>query len=264
VPELPEVESARRSLARTVVGKRIARVEVLRPVAVRTHSARAFSRALAGETLAGVERRGKALWFRLKRWVLVFRYMLWGVVRFRRRAPEPDRGTTVLVTFSDGSALEFRELQLSTFHLVPAGREAEVADGGIEPLSPALTLAAFREALGRRGTVKDALCAQDRLAGIGNLWAHEILFEARLRPDRTVGSLTPGEVETLYRAVRETLRKAVRAGGEPDFEDALGRKGRYPLAVYGRAGQPCRVCGTAIVGTRLHGRPSFFCPSCQR
>lgn len=263
MPELPEVEAARRSLQGTVVGKTIARAVVVRPVAIRTHSARAFSRAVEGETIAAVERRGKALWFRLTRWVLIFRYMLWGVVRFHRRAPEPTGGTTLMLFFDDGSGLEFRELQLSTFHLVPRGREEDAADGGIEPLDRGTTLQAFRQALGTRGAVKDALCAQDRLAGIGNLWAHEILFAARLRPDRKVSSLTPEEVHALYRSMRETLRKAVQAGGEPEFEDARGRKGRYPLAVYGRAGQPCRVCKTPIVGSRFHGRPSFFCPTCQ-
>jgi formamidopyrimidine-DNA glycosylase len=264
VPELPEVEAARRSLLRAVAGKTIDRCVVRRPAAIRTHRPQAFSRAVRGATITDVARHGKSLWFVLGRRVVVFHYKLAGLVRFHATAPEPDRGTTLLLVFTDGSALEFRDLQLSTFHLLPAGRAASAAAGGIEPLVPTTTFEVFRRALDApRAAVKDALCDQERIAGIGNLWAHEILFQAGIRPDRRVETLTPEEARTLYRKTREVLRNAVEAGGEPDFEDAAGRRGRYRLAVYGRAGEPCVVCGTRIRDGRLHGRPTFFCPSCQ-
>jgi formamidopyrimidine-DNA glycosylase len=263
VPELPEVETARRSLVRAVIGKTIERCVVLRPVAIRTHTPRAFCRAIQGSTLTDVARHGKSLWFRLGRWVLVFHYKLWGVVRFHATAPDPEKETTLLLVFTDGAGLEFRQLQLSSFHLLKAGGDAADGDLGIEPLAPTTTLEVFRRALGPRGAIKDALCRQERIAGIGNLWAHEILFRSGLRPSRKVEALAPEGARALYRTMRETLRSAVEAGGEPEFEDAFGRNGRYGLAVYGRAGQPCRVCGTRIRGGRLHGRPTFFCPSCQ-
>ncbi len=263
MPELPEVETARRSLARAVVGKTVERCVVRRPVAIRTHSPQAFSRSIRGATITDLVRHGKSLWFALGRWVLVFHYKLAGVVRFHPVSPGPDAGTTLLLVFTDGSALEFRDLQLSSFHLLPAGEAGSAAGDGIEPLAPATTLEVFRRALAGRGVVKDALSKQDRIAGIGNLWAHEILFQARIRPDRRVETLTPDETRALYRKTREVLRRAVEAGGEPDFEDAFGRKGRYRLAVYGRAGEPCVACGTRIRGGRLHGRPTFYCPSCQ-
>jgi formamidopyrimidine-DNA glycosylase len=268
-------------LSRRVVGKVIDRPLVLRPIAVRTHTAAAFARAVRGAAVIGVARHGKSLWFPLGRstrrprpvasfrqiaraeWVLVFHYKLWGVVRFHSSAASPDKGTTLMLVFTDGSALEFRELQLSSFRLLRPGRASEEATRGVEPLAPSTTFSVFRRAIGSRGVVKDALCAQERIAGIGNLWAHEILFQSRIRPDRKVQSLTAAEAHILYRKMRETLRNAVSAGGEPDFRDATGRAGRYRLAVYGRAGQPCVVCGTKIRGTRLHGRPSFYCPHDQ-
>ncbi len=264
MPELPEVETARRSLVRTVVGKTIDRAVVRRAVAIRTHTAPAFARAVRKATITDVARHGKSLWFLLGRWVLAFHYKLSGVVRFHQRASEPDKGTALLLVFADGSGLEFRDLQLSSFHLLRAGREASAADRGIEPLAPTTTFEVFRRALESRGTIKDALTNQERIGGIGNLWAHEILFQAGLRPDRKVESLTAAEARTLYRKTRETLRNAVEAGGEPGFQDASARAGRYRLAVYGRAGQPCVVCGTKIRGGRLHGRPTFFCLSCQK
>jgi formamidopyrimidine-DNA glycosylase len=263
VPELPEVETARRSLVRAVGKKVVDRCLVLRPVAVRTHTPQGLARAIRGATIEDVVRRGKALWFMLGRVALVFHYKLWGVVRFHAQAPAPDKGTSLLLVFTDGTALEFRELQLSSFHLVRIGGRTPLNDLGIEPLVPTTTFETFRRALGPKGAVKDLLCAQERIAGIGNLWAHEILFRAHIRPDRKVESLTPAEARTLYRTTRETLRQAVEAGGEPDFQDAFGREGRYRLAVYGAAGKPCPVCGTKIRGGRFHGRPTFYCPSCQ-
>jgi formamidopyrimidine-DNA glycosylase len=264
VPELPEVETARRSLVRAVGGKTIDRCLVRRAVAIRTHSPQAFCRTVRRATITDVARHGKSLWFLLGRWVLVFHYKLSGVARFHPAAPPPDKGTTLLLTFTDGSALEFRDLQLSSFHLVRAGRDTPQRTEGIEPLAPTTTFDVFRRALDSRGAVKDALSKQARIAGIGNLWAHEILFQAHIRPDRKVETLTATEARTLYRKTREILRNAVEAGGEPDFADAFGRKGRYRLAVYARAGQPCVVCGTKTLDGRLHGRPTFFCPSCQR
>lgn len=262
MPELPEVEVARRSLERSVSGKAIARVSVRQPMAIRSHSAGQFGRLLRGAVIAGVERRGKTLRFRLDGRVLVFHFMLWGIVRYHPAGDEPGTGARVVLHFSDGSSLEFRDLQLSQFHLLRAGPGA--ADGGIDPLVPATTFQTFRHALRPRGSVKSALTDGARLAGIGNLWSQEILFAARLKPARQTASLRERELHTLYRVMRQVLRRAIRAGGEPGFEDALGRRGRFRLMVYGRTGQPCRVCGRAIRGGRLGGRPAFFCPSCQR
>jgi formamidopyrimidine-DNA glycosylase len=278
VPELPEVETARRSLHRAVVGRTIARVAVFRPTAVRSHTADGFARALRGAAITDVLRRGKALWFVLDRRVLVFHYMLWGVIRHRPAAAggggraagssgsnaAAPPGVSVAIYLDDGSTLEFRDLQLSRFALLRAGAAAADQPEAIEPLAPTTTFQVFRRALGHTGRIKPALTDQNRIAGIGNLWAHEILFDAGLRPDRALGGLSVSEMRALYRKTRQVLRNAVEAGGEPEFQDVFGQRGRYRLMVYGRAGQACRVCGGKIRGGRLGGRPTFFCPSCQR
>jgi len=262
VPELPEVEVASRSLQRTVSGKTIARVSIRQPMAIRSHSAGQFGRLLRGTVITGVERQGKTLRFRLNGRVLVFHFMLWGIVRYHPPGQEPGVSARVALHFSDGSSLAFRDLQLSQFHLLRADPGA--ADGAIDPLVPATTFQTFCRALRPRGIIKNALTDGARIAGIGNLWSQEILFAARLKPARPAASLRERELHTLYRVTRQVLRRAIRAGGEPGFEDALGRRGRFRLMVYGRTGQPCRVCGRAIRGGRLGGRPAFFCPSCQR
>lgn len=262
MPELPEVETARRSLTRAIVGRTIARVSVLRPVAVRSHAPAQFARALRGTRITGVRRRGKMLRMSLDGRVLVFHYMLWGVIRFHSKAARPGEDTSLMLEFRDETRLEFRDLQLSQFHLVRADADDEAK--AIDPLGTRTTLAVFRGALRPRGTIRNALTDQARIAGIGNLWVHEILFAARLRPMRETRTLSEGDLRTLYRKTRQVLSQAIRAGGEPGFEDAFGRRGRYRLMVYGRAGQPCRSCGGTIRDGRLGGRPTFYCPSCQR
>jgi formamidopyrimidine-DNA glycosylase len=267
MPELPEVEAAKRSLEKTVLDKVVARSEVLRPVAVRTHTPKEFSRILEGRKISGVDRRGKALLIGFDReWTLVFHFKLWGWVRYHPSTPKADSATTAMVYFRDGSGMEFRELQLSTLDLVRSAELGQVdflAEMGLEPLSNELTLSRFRSLVRGRGNIKNVLSDQTRIAGIGNLWAHEILHAAGILPQRKADSLSEAEVEKLYKAMREVLKKAVDLGGEPEFQDALGNFGRYPLAVYNRENQPCPRCGRKIVHTRLGGRPSYYCPNCQ-
>jgi len=264
MPELPEVETARRSL-RPAVGRRIADVLVQQPYAVRTHAPQVFARALRGKRIRGLDRRGKNLLLQFDGAVLRVHFKLWGIVRLHTHPLIGDRETAVVVTFEDGSTLEFRELQLSELALHdPAELRRALADLGPDPFAPGFTWSAFQRVLaGARGAVKNALTDQKRFAGVGNLWAHEILHRARIAPARRVESLKPAERRALYRALRAVLREAVRAGGEPEFVDAAGRQGRFPLAVYGREGQPCPREGAPVRKDRLGGRPSFWCAACQ-
>lgn len=265
MPELPEVETARRTLEPLVAGCRISRLEILRPQALRSHAPAEAARILTGRTITGLGRRGKALLFGLSDgWTLAFHFSLWGTILVR---PTPDEATAVFISLDDGRGIEFRELQLSNLNLY---RTAEIdrvpylGALGPDPLDRTVTLTRFREALSGRGAIRNLLTDQARLAGIGNLWALEILFAARVRPDRRAQALSAQAWRALYRATRSVLRRAIRAGGEPEFIDARGRRGRVRLAVYGRGGQKCRICGMAIVEGKVGGRPAFYCRRCQR
>ena len=266
MPELPEVETARRTL-RPVIGRRVADVLVLRPQAVRTHSAPALARALRGKRIRGLERRGKNLLIALDGLVLRFHFKLWGTVRLHPHPLVGDKETAAVVSFTDGSVLEFRELQLSELGVHRAAevtRIPAVAELGPDPFAASFTRTPFERQLRRaRGAVKNVLTDQRRFAGIGNLWAHEILHRARIAPSRPLDSLRPAERRALYNAMRAVLRQAVRLGGEPEFVDADGRQGRFPLAVYGRDGRPCPRDGAPVRKGRLGGRPSFWCATCQ-
>lgn len=267
MPELPEVETARRTLEPLVAGRRIVRLEVRRPQAVRSHSPDDAARLLQGQTITGVSRRGKALLFDLGGgWTLVFHFALSGVVRVAPGAAG-DALTAVVIHLDDGKVVEFRELQLSNLHLIPQAEVERIpllASLGPDALDAALTLPRFRERLAGRGAIRNLLADQTRLAGIGNLWAQEILFASGLRPGRRAETLRGPDWERLYMAARKVLRRAVRLGGEPSFVDAGGRHGRCRLAVYDRGSEPCRVCGTGIAAGRVGGRPVYYCPKCQR
>lgn len=267
MPELPEVETARRTLAPHVVGRRIDGIDVRRPQVFRSHAPRDAERILKGRTCAEITRRGKALVFDLGRtWTMTFHFSLWGTILALDR-PINDAATALVVALSDGKVIEFRELQLSKLNLFPTTALVDVeylASLGPDPLDRSVTAPRFRRLLDGRGAVRNLLTDQTRLAGIGNLWALEILFAAGVRPDRKAESLRDDEWRRLYRSTRIVLRRGIRAGGEPEFIDADGRKGRFRLAVYGRGGQPCRRCGRAIMSGKVGGRPSFYCPKDQR
>src|SRR2546427_10206905 len=242
MPELPEVETARRSLERKIRGKVIASVEVRSPAVVRTHRPRVFVSRLGGKRIERIARRGKALLFHLRGGgTLIFHFKLWGTLRFFRPAVPPDPQTAVVLTFSDGSSLQFRELQLSELGLHRTSqldRVPYLTSLGVDPLSSAFTPARFRGMLSGSGSIKAALTDQERIAGIGNLWAHEILHTARIRPDRPASSLTPTEVQVLYRTVRSVLRRAITAGGGTGGVGAPRPQGRRRGGVFGRGGQP--------------------------
>jgi len=267
VPELPEVETVRRTLAPLVTGRRIVRVDVRRPQVVRSHTPNEAARILTGLTCLGVGRRGKALVFDLGPvWTMTFHFSLWGTILVVDR-PIDDGATAVVLALDSGRVIEFRELQLSSLNLYSTAALGEVeylASLGPDPLDRAVTATTFRRRLAGRGAIRNQLTDQTRLAGIGNLWALEILFAAGLRPDRKSESLRDEDWRRLYRATRNVLQRGIRAGGEPEFVDADGRKGRFRLAVYGRGGQPCPTCGRPIKAGKVGGRPSFYCAKDQR
>src|SRR5437667_1138203 len=209
MPELPEVESAKRSLQRVIRGKVIASVEVRSPSAVRTHRPQAFADALAGKRIERVSRRGKTLLFQLSGgWTLIFHFKLWGTLRFVRPAVPPDAQTAVVIAFSDGSSLHFRELQLSELglHRTPQlDRVAYLASLGVDPLSPTFTPARFRQMPAGRGSIRALLPAQDRIAVILNLGALKIVYISLLRPVRPASSLTASAPSVLHRSASAAM-----------------------------------------------------------
>ncbi|WP_375489780.1 bifunctional DNA-formamidopyrimidine glycosylase/DNA-(apurinic or apyrimidinic site) lyase [uncultured Jatrophihabitans sp.] len=298
MPELPEVETVRAGLDRWVTGRTVALVEVRHPRAVRRHVAGGADLAarLTGLTVAAVSRRGKYLWLPLlaggdAEQALVLHLGMSGQLLVRPLDAADEKHLHVRVRFTDSTApldaetgrgTELRFIDQRTFggllldDLVPAADRpaehlpAQIAHIARDPLDPYFDDAAFIERLRRRDTeLKRALLDQSLVSGIGNIYADESLWRAKLHGARRTRALRRTTVAGLLGHVRDVLTDALRAGGtsfDALYVNVNGESGYFDraLAVYGRAGEPCPRCGTPIRRATFMNRSSFFCPVCQR
>jgi formamidopyrimidine-DNA glycosylase len=270
LPELPEIETIVAGLQRSIVGKQIARAEIrLRKMAPAAPYL-SFERAVAGDSIVEIRRRGKYAVIELASGrALVTSLRMTGRLVVSSGGQPEERATHVVLWFTDGSRLNFADIRtFGRMRLVEAD-EAWDRDLGMEPLSSGFTPEAFIGMLsGRRTPIKAVLLDQRRIAGIGNIYACEALWEARIRPSRPAGTLTKPAVCRLHGAVVGVLNRAIslRGSSVDDYVDADGLRGGYQnvLAVYGRRGRPCKRCGRPIVRTVLAQRGTWWCRSCQR
>jgi formamidopyrimidine-DNA glycosylase len=274
MPELPEVETVRRTLIEGgLVGRRIVRAQVLHPDAVRHPAPQEFAQTLKGRRIAGIGRRGKYLLLALDAGVLVAHLRMTG--RLWLSLPEAEElvHTHVVFDLDDGRQLRFRDVRrFGGFHLLQdAGDPA--APQGLRELGPepdALRARDIRDACARhaRLAIKGLLLDQRVVAGLGNIYVDEALHRARVHPARACGSLTQREQGRIADALREVLGEALANRGTTflDFRDGTGEPGAFQefLRVYQREGLPCRNCGTPIAKTRVAGRGTHYCPKCQK
>ncbi|WP_083516747.1 DNA-formamidopyrimidine glycosylase [Alicyclobacillus shizuokensis] len=273
MPELPEVETVRRSLEALVVGKTIGNVEVRLPRLIRTpDDVERFRAQLAGCCIEAVERRGKYLIFRVPPYRLISHLRMEGQYRLHQ-AGEPERPHThIIFHFTDGTELRYRDVrQFGTMDLIAEGDALPkgVASLGPEPFADDLDGATlYRRIHRRRAPIKAVLLDQTCLAGLGNIYVDEALFLARIHPERLAAKVTRRQANELLTAIRAVLRRAIDAGGSSvsTYVDGYGRHGGFQmeLNVYAREGEPCRVCQTPIEKTRVGGRGTHYCPLCQR
>jgi formamidopyrimidine-DNA glycosylase len=299
VPELPEVETVRRQLEPEVVGRRIERAEVLDERWTRPEPPAATEEALAGRRIAGVERRGKYLVVRLDGGgALVMHLRMTGNLLLRpadrdavadlmETVPDPGRlggprlyeGSADAVRYlrarlvlDDRSELLFVDARRFGHGVVLDADEVEpyfAARLGLEPLSEELTAEGLCAlAAGRRAPVKSFLLNQAGIAGIGNIYADEALFRARLHPLSPAGSMKPEHCEDLRAGIVAALELALEKRGSSidDYRDLRGDRGAMQdeFLVHTREGEPCTRCGEVIRRIVLSGRSTYFCPGCQR
>ena len=264
MPELPEVESARRVLQRAAAGRRLSAIRVRHPSIARRLTP-AQRRKVAGLAVERVERRGKHQLIHLSDGsVLLAHFRMagdWEVGRVDD--PEP-RHTRAALEFDDGVRVALVDPRaLSTLALFASGDDAGLPSFGPEADSDDLTAKWLAGALAkRRGPIKPALLDQRVAAGVGNIYASEALWRARISPLAPAASLTAARLRRLADALRETVRHALKVGRGRYARSA--EEGGAHLDVYGRAGEPCRRCGAAIVRVVQAGRSTFYCPRCQR
>lgn len=270
MPELPEVETIVRGLRATIVGKTISRATVsLMKMAVAAPGVK-FEDAVRGERVAGVDRRGKYTVIRLKSGrSLVVSLRMTGRLVVQQQGEGPYPYGYVTLEFSDKTRLVFADVrQFGRVRLVERG-EAWDSDLGLEPLSGDFTPERFIAMLsGRTTPVKAFLLDQRRIAGVGNIYACEALWEAGIRPGKSAGSLTKPAIRRLHQALVNVLERAVdmRGSSVDDYVDAEGLKGGFQnvLSVYGRTGARCSRCKGEIVRTVIGGRGTWWCRKCQK
>lgn len=273
MPELPEVETVRAHLEPVLVGRRFERVEILDSRVTRPADPNEVAAELVGERVEAVERRGKYLVVRFEtgRVLLIHLRMTGSLRHLMEGAPEDDPHLRVVVNLDDGSDVIYRDIRrFGTWLLLEPGEDTPYLSKrlGEEPLSRAFTPKSLAARLGRRrAPVKAALLDQRAAAGMGNIYADEALWRARIHPLRAAGDLDPEEVKRLHKAVREALKVGIARQGATlrDYRTPDGGRGRMQTAlrVYGREGEPCYRCGSQIGKTRAGGRGTWYCPSCQ-
>lgn len=278
MPELPEVEVTRRTLAPFVEGATVRHVEV-RERRLRWPVPRLLARHLTGQRVLRLERRGKYLLWRFAHGTVISHLGMSGVWRVYERAAPPaarhDHVDLVMDRGAQAATLRLSDPRRFGALLWHAARDGDVARHpllaslGIEPFDPAFDAAHLvRGTRGRSASIKQVLLAGNIVVGVGNIYASESLFRARVDPRASAGRLSPARCERIVQAVRAVLAEAIAMGGSTlrDFVGADGAQGYFMLdaCVYNRAGMACKVCGTSIRRIVQGQRATYFCPRCQR
>ena len=272
MPELPEVTVISEDVATLVLGREVLKAAVFRPD-VTNVDPKDFERRLVGKTLRATGRRGKVIVLDFGDVVGLVHLVISGRVLRLPEWREPDRMNTAVLQFGgegEPVVLAFTRLWLGYFDLYEPGQEERhplISRLGPDPFSDEFTIEYLTSALDRKANVKSLLLDQSVVAGLGNIYVDEVLFTARVNPTRKANTLTDEEVKNIHTATRDILARAIKARGTTfdSYHDAFGETGKFQhqLKVFTHAGEPCPRCGTTIVKTRVAGRGTHFCPSCQ-
>jgi len=266
MPELPEITHLASQMNAALPGKRITGLEIAQPKCLNLPEAE-FRAALLGSTLLGAHNRGKWILNQLDRGWLLLNLGMGGEVLLVQPEALPAKRRLVF-HFATGDCLSVNFWWFGYAHFAPPdglSAHPQVGKLGVNPLElDAATLADLLR--GQKGALKAFLLDQSKIAGIGNAYVHDILFIARLHPLRKIPTLTPAEVSTLAHGIQQGLRPSLEKGGAFYEVDLFGQKGGFEfkdILVGYREGQPCPVCGAAIVKLKTGGTSSFICPACQ-
>lgn len=285
MPELPEVETIKNDLRRRIVGKKIMEVEVRNGKIIRGEKKK-FIEILRGNRFGSIERIGKLLIFALgdgRNFLLVHLKMTGQLVfvskkeiiagghSFGERLSLPNKYTHVIFTFAGGSRLFFNDMRRFGYMEIVGKDGLEMVKNkyGTEPLSKEFKSEKLKEIFkNRKAPVKAVLMTQGLIAGIGNIYADEILFAARVMPNRRANSLAEKEIKDIFKQSKIILKKAVKHRGTTvsDYVDAGGKKGEFSrfLKVYGRRGEKCYKCRGIVKSIKIAGRSASFCEKCQK
>ncbi|MCY9206502.1 DNA-formamidopyrimidine glycosylase [Bacillus atrophaeus] len=274
MPELPEVETVRRTLTGLVRGKTIKSVEIRWPnIIKRPAEPEEFARKLIGETIQSIGRRGKFLLFHLDHFVMVSHLRMEGKYGLHQAEDPDDKHVHVVFTMTDGTQLRYRDVRkFGTMHLFHPGeemRELPLSQLGPEPDDKEFTDAYLKERLMKTNrAVKTALLDQKAVVGLGNIYVDEALFRAGIHPETKANQLSAKKIKKLHEEIKNTLQEAIDAGGSTvrSYINSQGEIGMFQLRhfVYGKKDKPCKTCGTMISKIVVGGRGTHFCAKCQK
>ena len=273
MPELPEVETVRRTLEQLVTGKIIKSVTVHWPKMVKhPDDVHLFDQLIQGQKIEHVKRRGKFLLFYLTDYCMISHLRMEGKYGLYPKDDPVNKHTHVIFHFIDESELRYQDVRkFGTFHLYPKGEEFQqkpLVSLGPEPLEDNFTIEVLKERLKKTNrNIKAALLDQSVIVGLGNIYVDEALFRSGIHPARLVSTLSEEDLRKLHHEIIATLREAVDKGGSTvrSYVNSQGQIGMFQLElfVYSRAGEPCKKCGTLIEKSVVAGRGTHTCRSCQ-
>ncbi|NLY10928.1 MAG: DNA-formamidopyrimidine glycosylase [Firmicutes bacterium] len=276
MPELPEVETIRLTIMPEVVNKTIKEVSFFYPRILPKNTPEEFIENVQNRKIVDIKRRGKYLLFELDSEQLIIMHlrMTGRLLTYKSTEAEAtiEKHTSVIFTFTDNSQLRFvDQRKFGTIYLIAPENISIIAglkDIGPEPLSGDFSLPYLKKILDSNRTIKSLLLDQKLIAGIGNIYADEILFRSRIHPTRTGKSITLQEQELLHKAAQEVLKEALLHEGTTirDYLTGSGMKGNFQnrLRVYGKTGEKCVNCDSLVERIKVAGRSTHYCPSCQR
>lgn len=274
MPELPEVETVKRTLEKKLSGLSFEAVKLHMPKIVRLPPPEEFADILTGKKIIRLGRRGKYLLLHLTGgYTLVIHLRMTGRLVYATPGAPLEKHTHAVFDLSNGDQLRYTDIRQFGRMLLALTAELDEMPGlktlGVEPLSENFTREFMKKELKRRRTrLKALLLDQTFIAGLGNIYVDEALHRAGLHPERLAASLSPRETTHLFLAIKDVLNEGINNRGTSfrDYVDGDGRPGNYQekLAVYSKEGKPCLKCGKPINRIRVAGRSSYFCPHCQK
>lgn len=274
MPELPEVETIRKTLEQLVLGKEIKAVSVFWPKIIKKpEEVEQFQDALVGQEIKRIGRRGKFLIFYMTDYALVSHLRMEGKYGLYPKNEERDKHTHVIFSFTDDTELRYRDVRkFGTMHLFTKGEELDalpLSQLGPEPFSNEFTLKHLQERLAKTNrSIKAVLLDQKVVVGLGNIYVDEALFRSGIHPEREANSLKKKELTILHQEIIATLKEAVEKGGSTirSYVNSQGEIGMFQLELlaYGRNGEPCKKCSATLERIVVGGRGTVFCPKCQR
>ena len=275
MPELPEVETVRQSITPHIINKTIVEVQIHYAKVLPKNNIEQFTRSVQSDKIIDIQRRGKYLLFLMESgfWMIIHLRMTGRLLYYKNSDAQLAKHTSAVFTFTDKSQLRFMDQRkFGTIYFLPE-LDLPTITGlytiGPEPLSLEFTPQVLQKALASSGVkIKGFLLDQKRLAGLGNIYADEVLFRAKIHPAKPACQLSEEEIIALHESVQRVLQEAIDHHGTTikDYRTGSGTKGEFQnyLQVYGQTKQPCAICSETILRMRIAGRSSHYCPSCQR